>query len=104
VIPSFVNEVPLWTSVAAFAAGLLVGGLAGRLLFRGRSPAAPPIEAEQREPEQAAGAVAADARVEEAEPLVAGVKDVVEELERRYHGRRAEGEADKPVGGQSGQR
>lgn len=48
--------------------------------------------------------MAADARVDEAEPLVAGVKDVVEELERRYHGRRAEGEADKPVGGQSGQR
>ena len=96
-IPSFVNGVvPLWTPVAAFAAGLLVGGLAGRLLFRRRSPATPPKEA--------AEAVAADARVEEAEPLVAGVKDVVEELERRYHGRRAEGEADKPVGGQSGQR
>lgn len=89
----------MWTSVAAFAAGLVVGGLAGRLLFRRRSPAAPPKEAEQ-----AAEAVAADARVDEAEPLVAGVKDVVEELERRYHGRRAEGEADKPVGGQSGQR
>ena len=41
---------------------------------------------------------AADVPVEP-EPLGPGAEDVVAELERRYQGRRANGEADKPAGG-----
>jgi len=79
--------------------GLVVGGLVGRLLA-GRGPSAAPdmaLETRHVEPEPEGLAV-------EAEPLAAGVEDVVAELERRYKGRRADGEPERPAEGRGGQR
>ena len=77
-----------------FVLGLVVGGVAGRLIAGRGSSAAPDNVLEQAEPE---GLVvgASDASDEEVEPPTAGVDDVLAELERRYQGRRADGEADK---------
>ena len=77
--------------------GLVVGGLVGRLLA-GRGPSADKaLETRHVEPEPEGLAV-------EAEPLAAGVEDVVAELERRYKGRRADGEPERPAEGSGGQR
>ena len=89
--------------------GLVVGGVAGRLTARGRSAATPDraLEPRQVEPEPEGLAVGesepAETSVAGREPLGAGVDDVVAELERRYQGRRADDEAEKPVNGRSGQ-
>ena len=74
--------VPVWTLAAAFVVGLAVGAVAVRLAMGRGQPAEPEAEAEA-----------------EAEGLGSGVEDVVAELERRYKGRRADGEAGKPSGG-----
>ncbi len=81
-----------------FLVGLVVGGVGGRLIAGRRSSAAPDkvLEPQQFEPEPEGLAVgASDASVERPEPLAAEVNDVVAELERRYKGRRADGEADR---------
>jgi hypothetical protein len=97
-LASFAVVVPSWTLVVTFVLGLVVGGVAGRLIAERGSSAAPDKvpEALQLEPEPEGLAVgASDASDEEAEPLTAGVDDVVAELERRYQGRRADGEAER---------
>ncbi len=87
------DVVPLWTLAPAFVAGLVVGVVVGRLTKR-RTP--PALADKGLAP--AADFTAADVPVEP-EPLGPGAEDVVAELERRYQGRRANGEADKPAGG-----
>ena len=81
-----------------FLVGLVVGGVGGRLIAGHRSSAAPDkvLGPQQPETEPEGLAVgASDASVERPEPLAAEVNDVVAELERRYKGRRADGEADR---------
>ncbi len=85
-----------------FVVGLVAGGVGGRLIAGRGSSAAPDkaLEPQQLEPEPEGLVVgASDASVEGPEPLAAEVDDVVAELERRYQGRRADGE-----GGQTGPR
>ena len=96
VVPSVV---PSWTLVVALVVGLVVGGVAGRVRSgRGSSAAADKaLESRHVEPEPEGLAV-------EAEPLAGGVDDVVAELERRYQGRRADGEPEQPGEGRGGQR
>ena len=77
--------------------GLVVGGVAGRVLPGRGSYAAPDKALESRHVEPEPPAV-------EAEPLAAGAGDVVAELERRYQGRRADGEPEQPAEGRGGQR
>jgi len=91
--------VPSWTLVVTLVVGLVVGGVAGRVLPGRGSSAAPDKALESRhvEPEPEGLAV-------EAEPLAAGAGDVVAELERRYQGRRADGEPEQPAEGRGGQR
>ena len=85
-----------------FVVGLVSGGVGSRLMA-GRGSSAVPnkvLEPRQLKPEPEGLAVgASDAAVEGAEALAAEVDDVVAELERRYKGRRADGEADKPAQG-----
>ena len=96
--------------VVGLVVGLIVGGVAGRLTARGGSAAAPDraLEPRQVEPEPeglaVGGSEPADASIAGREPLGAGADDVVAELERRYQGRRADDEAEKPANGRSGQR
>jgi hypothetical protein len=83
-----------------FLVGLVVGGVGGRLIAGHRSSAAPDkvLEPQQPEPEpepEGLAVGASDASVERPEPLAAEVNDVVAELERRYKGRRTDGEADR---------
>ncbi len=78
----------------AFVVGLVVGGLAGRLITRRGSPPDKMLEPLMPEPEGLAVG-ASNASDEEVELPAARVDDVVAELERRYEGRRADGEADK---------
>ena len=85
-----------------FVVGLVVGAVAGHLIAGRGSSAAPDkvLEPLQLEPKPEGLALGgSDASDEEAEPPIAGVNDVVAELERRYQGRRAEGEADKRAQG-----
>ncbi len=91
--------VPSWTVVVALVVGLVVGGVAGRVRSGRGSSAAPDKALESRHvgPEPEGLAV-------EAEPLAAGVDDVVAGLERRYQGRRADGEPEQPTEGRGGQR
>jgi hypothetical protein len=94
--------VPSWTLVVTFVVGLVMGGVGGRLMAGRESSAAPDkvLEPRQLKPEPEGLAVgASDASVEGAEALAADVDDVVAELERRYKGRRAAGDADKPAQG-----
>ena len=108
-LASFAVVVPSWTLAVTFVVGLIVGGVAGRLTAGRGSSVAPDkvLEPRQVEPEPEGLAVgaseASDAPVEGAEPLRAGADDVVAELERRYQGRRADDEADKPADGRGGQ-
>ena len=100
-LASFAVVVPSWTLVVPLVVGLIIGGLVGRLSARHASPAvAGTVPPGSRRPEPGSLAVEAAAAAAEAaasEPLAAGAEDVVAELERRYQGRRANGEADKPA-------
>jgi hypothetical protein len=89
--------VPAWSLVLTFVAGLVVGVVIG-LLVRRPVPAAPAAEpaAAVAEPESEPEPVPEPVP---AAKLDSGVKDVVAELERRYKGRKADGD---PSGGRRG--
>ena len=85
-----------------FVVGLVIGGVGGRLMAGRGSSAAPDraLEPRQLKPEPEGLAVGApDASVEGSEALAAEVDNVVAELERRYQGRRADGQADTSAQG-----
>ncbi len=109
-LASFAVVVPAWTLVVTFVVGLIVGGVAGRLMA-GRGWSAAPdrvLKAREVEPEPEGLAVGdsepSDPSLAGPEPLGGGVDDVVAELERRYQGRRAEDDANKPANGRGGHR
>ncbi len=80
----------------AFVVGLVVGGLAGRLIAWRGSSAAPDKVLQPLKPEPEGLVVgASNASDDDAELPAARVDNVVAELERRYEGRRADSEADK---------
>jgi hypothetical protein len=96
--------VPSWTLVVTFVLGLVVGAVAGRLMAVRGSSAAPDKVLERLQPEPklegpAVGASGASDASDTDNTPASGVDDLVGELERRYQGRRADGEADKPAQG-----
>lgn len=96
--------VPSWTLVVTFVVGLVVGAVAVRLMAVRGSSAAPdkvlePLQPEPRPEGLAVGASGASDTSDKGDTPASGVDDLVAELERRYEGRRADGEADKPAKG-----
>ncbi len=87
--------VQAWTLVLAFAAGLVVGVVASRLVTgRGRSTA-PVVPVSAAEPVATAPEPIPETAAT-GDP--AAVDNVVAELERRVKGRRTEAEASRPTG------
>ena len=90
--------VPTWTLLAALAAGLILGALGSRLLFR---PAALTASAQDVPPAPAPAAPATPVASNEPspppppEPSRISMEDVLSELEHRYQGRQADKPAEK---------
>ncbi len=85
--------VPTWTLLAALAAGLILGALGSRLLFR---PAAVTAPARVVPPAPSAPATpVASNEPPPPEPVRISMEDVVSELEQRYQGRQADKPAEK---------
>jgi hypothetical protein len=91
--------VPTWTLLAALTAGLILGALGSRLLFR---PAAVTAPAQDVPPAPAAPAAPATLVASNEpppppppEPVRISMEDVVSELEHRYQGRQADQPAEK---------
>ena len=101
-LASFAVVVPSWTLIVTFVVGLVVGAVAGRLMAVRGSSGAPDKVLEPRQPETkpeelAAGISGVSDASDKTDAPASGVDDLVSELERRYQGRRADGEADKPA-------
>ena len=99
---SFAVVVPSWTLVVTFVTGLVVGAVAGRLMAVRRPAAAPdkvpePLQTEPKLDGLAVGASSASDTSDHGDTPTSGVDDLVAELERRYEGRRADSEGDKPA-------
>ena len=88
--------VPTWTLLVALAAGLILGALGSRLLFR---PAAVTAPARVVPPAPAAPATPVASNEPPPppppEPVRISMEDVVSELEHRYQGRQADKPAEK---------
>jgi hypothetical protein len=83
--------VPIWTLLAALAAGLILGALGSRVLFR---PVAVTVPAQDGPPTPAPPAASKEPTLPpRLEPVRISMEDVVSELEHRYQGR----QADKPA-------
>jgi hypothetical protein len=85
-----------------FVIGLVVGALAGRLMAVRGSSAAPdkvlePLQPALKPEGLVVGASGASDAPDKGGTPASGVGDLVAELERRYEGRRADGEGDKPA-------
>ena len=101
-LASFAVVVPSWTLIVTLVVGLVVGAVAGRLMAVRGSSGAPDKVLEPRQPETkpeglAAGTSGVSDASDKTDAPASGVDDLVAELERRYQGRRADGEADKPA-------
>ncbi len=85
--------VPTWTLLVALAAGLTLGALGSRVLFR---PAAVTAPAQDGPPTPAPPAVSNEPTLPPPlEPVRISMEDVVSELEHRYQGRQADKPAEK---------
>jgi hypothetical protein len=84
--------VPTWTLLAALAAGLILGALGWRVLFR---PAVVTAPAQDGPGASAAGSEHEPTPPPPPEPVRIPMEDVVSELEHRYQGRRADKPAEK---------
>ncbi|HLB78216.1 MAG TPA: hypothetical protein VJO72_14395 [Candidatus Dormibacteraeota bacterium] len=88
--------VATWTLLAALAAGLILGALGSRLLFR---PAAVTAPAQDVPPAPAAPATPVASNEPSPppppEPSRISMEDVLSELEHRYQGRQADKPAEK---------
>ena len=85
--------VPTWTLLAALAAGLILGALGSRVLFR---PAAVTALAQDGTPTPAPPAASNEPTLPPPlEPVRISMEDVVSELEHRYQGRQADKPAEK---------
>ena len=89
--------VPTWTLLAALAAGLILGALGSRLLFR---PSAITSPAQDVPPAPAPPAASNEPTpLPPSEPVRIPMEDVVSELEQRYQGRQADKPAEKRPSG-----
>jgi hypothetical protein len=85
--------VPTWTLLAALAAGLILGALGSRVLFR---PAVVTATAQDGPPAPAQPAASNEPTPPPPpETVRIPMEDVVSELEHRYQGRRADKPAEK---------
>lgn len=103
-LASFAVVVPSWTLIVTFVVGLVVGAVAGRLMAVRGSSGAPykilePLQPETKPVGLASGTYGVSDASDKRDAPASGVDDLVSELERRYQGRRADGEADKPAQG-----
>jgi hypothetical protein len=88
---------PTWTLLAALAAGLILGTLGSRLLFR---PSAITSPAQDVPPAPASPAASNEPTpLPPPEPVRIPMEDVVSELEQRYQGRQADKPAEKRPSG-----
>ena len=103
-LASLAVVVPSWTLIVTFVVGLVVGAVAGRLMAVQGSSGAPdkilePLQPETKPVGLASGTSGVSDASDKRDAPASGVDDLVSELERRYQGRRADGEADKPAQG-----